>query len=98
MKKELQLIISDYENEKFRPYLAELAKRNKDSIENHSDLLEKNIWIKPCGNFNDKQLKSKCLICSKILVSEDLFIERQLYNIRYHGYLHLKEANLLAFL
>ena len=94
-----QNIISDYENELYRPLLVALALRNKIYPIEHEDTINNNnIWAVPKGNYTDTCLSTLCLVCNELIISDDLIVSDHVDNVRYHGFLHLKNKGLLPFL
>jgi hypothetical protein len=90
------IIITDEQIKEFRPILVKLALKNKDLTLDEKNLLENNIW---CPNYIDNSIK--CLVCLKEIIlsfHSECLTDRVVFEVRYHGYLHLKEKNLLAFI
>jgi hypothetical protein len=89
------IIISDEQAKEFRDVLIRLAFKNKYLTSYEKELLGNMRWY-------DININSvKCLICLKeitLLVNAYYLSNKEVYKVRYHGYLHLKEKNLLPFI
>lgn len=92
------IIISDSENEKLRPLLLTLAKRNQSLPEKYKSALDQKYWAVSLGNYEDRFLSTLCLVCGETLISKNLVLETHVYEVRYHGFCHLKDKGLHIFL